>query len=42
MYKSSAEKQNDFTQNNLKIIDEEWLNSAELSHKDKTEDWWLL
>ena len=41
MYRSHAERQNDFTQNDLKIADEEWLNSAELSHKDKTEDWWL-
>ncbi len=42
MYRSHAKRLNDFSQNDLKIADKEWLNSVELSHKDKTEDWWLL
>ena len=38
IYRFSAEKQNNFTQNNLKIADKEWLNSVKLSYKDKIKD----
>ena len=42
IYESHTEKLNNFIQNDLKISDKKWLNSAELSHKNKRKNLWFL
>ena len=39
MHRSHVEKLNDFTQNDVKITDKKWLNSAKLSCENKIKNW---